>query len=106
MYKKTNNLRKTNINKISKVKGYRNLWYQNWFYYFTLSNYSNLFIFFFLHLKKLILYVYINNSFSFFNNRILIYNYKNNFLFLRNSFFQFDYLIKGFLDMEIDEIMK
>ena len=107
LYDKKNKIKQSSykFKPIKRYKSYRSLWYERFFYNFRLSKYSNIFIIFFLFLKKLILSLYINNTFSIYKEKIIIHSFKNNSFFLRNSFFQFDYVIKNFLNLEVNNFI-
>jgi len=48
----------------------------------------------------------INNSFTYYKNKVIIYNLKNDFIFFKTKYYQFDYYIKNFLEEEVSSLIK
>ena len=74
--------------------------------FFFLSTHYNVYMCFFFFFKKMVLEKIINNSFVYYKNKIIFFDLKNNFIFLKQKNYQFDYFIKDFLNEEIETLYK
>ena len=75
-------------------------------HFFFLSKQYNINMFFFRLFKNFISDVVINNTFVVYNNYVLFHNIKRKYVFYKDKVMQFDFLIKDFLNQEIEVLFK
>ena len=100
--KKKKRLKKKKLKKITKIKSCIDFTKKKSFIY---SNHYYLYTVFFYSFKKMIFEKIINNSFTYYKNKIIIYNLKNDFIFFKTKYYQFDYYIKNFLEVEVESLI-
>jgi hypothetical protein len=100
--KKKKKLKVQKLKKITTIKSYIPLKKKNSFLF---NNHYYLYTVFFFSFKKMVFEKIINNSFSYYKNKVIIYNLKNDFIFFKTKYYQFDYYIKNFLEEEVSSLI-